>query len=453
MAKSNVAQAVINPDAPDTSLEAKVGYVDNGTERVDPKRYYDKAFMDQEWAHLWTRVWQIAGVESDLPESGDYLIYTLRHEQILVVRQDDGSIKAFFNVCPHRGNRLVHNQCGSAASFTCSFHSWNFGLDGALGSITDEDTFRAEVIKHRPGLKAVRCETLAGIIFVNLNHDAAPVKDCIGLPEGYLEAYRLDEMNVVRHVVSEWGSNWKTGVDAFYESYHLHAVHPETQGVMGDLNVQYDLYPHGASRMIVPLAQVSPRFPDQTSVNAGLQYMMGDAGMQADDYVGDAAGVRRAIQKAKRARAERIGLDYTALTDGQLTDSWATGIFPNVQIGLHPEGAFLMRFMPHPTDPERFFYDTMTLFRHADDESYKAPAWMGIPQGTDLTGEDRPDTEYIPLGEPPNLGLVLDQDSELLPVVQEGARSMGFDGPLWGEQEQRLRHFHVELDRYLASDK
>jgi len=231
------------------------------------------------------------------------------------------------------------------------------------------------------------------------------------------------------------------------------AAHTETRGVVGDVNVQDDLYPSGARHMSVPMAEVSPRLPDQTSGSAELEYMMGDAGMQADDYVGDAAGVRRAIQKAKRARAERIDLDYSDLTDGQLTDSWATGIFPNVQIGLHPEGAFLMRFMPHPTDPQRFFYDTMTLFRHADDESYKAPAWMGIPEGTDLTGEDRPDTEYIPLGEPPNLGLVLDQDSELLPVVQEGQRSMGFDGPLWGEQEQRLRHFHVELDRYLAGDK
>ncbi|MFK7888748.1 MAG: SRPBCC family protein [Gammaproteobacteria bacterium] len=453
MAERTVAQAVINPEAPDTSLEAKVPYVDNGTERLGKERYYDPEFMAQEWRQLWTRVWQIAGVASDLPEAGDYLVYTIRHEQILVVRQEDMSVRAFFNVCPHRGNRLVHNPCGSAASFTCSFHSWNFGLDGSLGTITDEETFRPEVIAHRPGLKEIRCELLAGIVFVNMNANAGPLKDAIGLPEGYLEAYRIDKMNVVRHVVSEWGANWKTGVDAFYESYHLHAVHPETQGVMGDLNVQYDLYPHGASRMIVPLAQVSPRFPDQNSVNEGLKFMMGDAGMQADDYVGDAAGVRRAIQKAKRARAERIGLDYSALSDGQLTDSWATGIFPNVQIGLHPEGAFLMRFMPHATDPERFYYDTMTLYRHAEDPDYKAPAWMGIPENIDLTGEDRPDTEYVPLGEPPNLGLVLDQDSELLPVVQEGSRSMGFDGPLWSEQEQRLRHFHVELDRHLKGER
>ena len=95
----------------------------------------------------------------------------------------------------------------------------------------------------------------------------------------------------------------------------------------------------------------------------------------------------------------------------------------------------------------------MTLYRPADDPNYKAPDWMGIPEGTDLTGENRPDTEYEPLGEPPNLGLVLDQDSELLPVVQKGMRSRGFDGPLWSEQEQRLRHFHVEIDRYLNGER
>lgn len=444
---------VINPTATADSLEAKQPFVDNGVDRFPSSRYYSTAFMEREWEHLWTRSWQIAGLMSDLREAGDYLVYKIRHEQILVVRQDDGEIKGFYNVCPHRGNRIVHNASGSASSFTCSFHSWQFGLCGTLKNITDKDSFRPEVIKHSPGLKEIRCETVAGIIFVNMDHNAAPAKDRIGLPAGYLEAYKLDEMHVVRHVVSEWGANWKTGVDAFYESYHLHAVHPETQGVMGDLNVQYDLYPYGASRMIVPLAQKSPRLPDQDSVDAGLQYMMQDAGMDPAGYGGDALGVRPAIQASKRERAKRIGLDYEDLVDGQLTDSWATGIFPNVQIGLHPEGAFLMRFMPHETDPERFYYDTMTLFRHADDDSYKAPDWMGIPEGTDLTGEIRPDTEYVSLGEPPNLGLVLDQDADLLPVVQQGIRSRGFYGPLWSEQEQRLRHFHVEIDRYLNDER
>ena len=180
---------------------------------------------------------------------------------------------------------------------------------------------------------------------------------------------------------------------------------------------------------------------------------MGDAGMDPTDYDGDAAGVRPAIQVAKRERAARIGLDYSELTDGQLTDSWATGIFPNVQIGLHPEGAFLMRFLPHPTDPERFYYDTITMYRPVDDPSFQVPDWMGLPEGTDVSGEVRAEREIVPFGEPPNLGLVLDQDSELLPVVQKGIRSKAFKGPLWCEQEIRLRHFHAEVDEYLAGKK
>ncbi|MCZ6516357.1 MAG: RHO alpha subunit C-terminal catalytic domain-containing protein, partial [Gammaproteobacteria bacterium] len=234
---------------------------------------------------------------------------------------------------------------------------------------------------------------------------------------------------------------------------HLHAVHPETQTVMNDMNVQCDLYPNGFSRMVVPLAVKSERVDDQEEIDAGLEYMMQSAGMQPAEFPGSAREVREAIQPAKRRRAERCGLDYSDMVNGQLTDSWATGIFPNVQIGLHAEGAFLMRFMPHPTDPERFFYNTMTLWRPADDPSYTVPGWMGLPEGTDVSGETRPDIERTGVGEPPNLGLVLDQDSRLLPSIQAGIRSRGFEGPLWSEQEQRLRHFHTELDRYLCGEK
>ena len=175
--------------------------------------------------------------------------------------------------------------------------------------------------------------------------------------------------------------------------------------------------------------------------------------MNPEEFEGTARDVRAAIAKAKRERASRVGLNYDHFTDGQLTDSWATGVFPNVQIGMHPEGVFLMRFMPHPTDPEKFFYDTMTLVRPVNDPDYTVPGWMGLPEGTDTTGDFRPDTEYVGVGEPANLGLVLDQDSELLPVVQKGIRSRGFDGAMLSEQEQRLRHFHTELDRYISGEK
>jgi phenylpropionate dioxygenase-like ring-hydroxylating dioxygenase large terminal subunit len=259
-------------------------------------------------------------------------------------------------------------------------------------------------------------------------------------------------MKVVRQVRSEWGSNWKVGVEAFYESYHLHSVHPETQGVMGDLNVQYDLYANGASRMIVPMGQPSPRFNDQQTVNEGLKMMLRDAGIDPEDFEGSAADVRKAIQDGKRERSERLGLGYERFEDSQLSDSWATGIFPNTQIGCHPEAMFFMRFLPHETDPERFYYDTMTLLMPVDDPNYTAPAWMGLPEGTDVTGAVRPNIEHFTREQDASLGLVLSQDSHLLPVVQKGMRSRGFKGQLWGEQEQRLRHFHVELERRLSDD-
>ena len=452
--KLNIVESwQIDPNADAGNLEAKQPYVDNGLDHPDPKVYFDREVMEREWERVWTRTWLIAGIETDIPEPGDYSVFRVRHENIIIVRQEDGSVKAMYNVCAHRGNRMVHNDRGFANEFTCSFHSWRYGLDGECTHITDKETFNPEIACRKFRMREVRCEVHAGIVFINMDDDAPPLKERLGLPEGYLEAYEIDKMHCVRHTVSEWAANWKTGVEAFYETYHLHSVHPETQDVMNDLAVQVDLYPHGFSRMLVPIAVKTLRQDDQDAMNPSLQYMMMEAGMAPEEFEGSARDVRGAIAKAKRERAVRVGLNYDHFTDGQLTDSWATGVFPNVQIGLHPEGAFLMRFMPHATDPERFYYDTMTLVRPVDDPNYHVPGWMGLPEGTDTSGEIRPDTEYTAIGEPPNLGLVLDQDSELLPVVQKGIRSRGFEGPVWSEQEQRLRHFHAELNRYLRGEK
>jgi phenylpropionate dioxygenase-like ring-hydroxylating dioxygenase large terminal subunit len=439
--------------APKESLEAKQPEVDNGLDIPDPSRYYSKEFMALEWKKLWPRVWLLAGVASDIPEEGDYFVFEVGQEEFIITRQASGAIRAFYNVCPHRGNRVCLNERGSVGQFSCSFHGWQFGLDGKLKRITDEKTFNPKLVSHRPGMSEVRCETLGGIIFINMNDSAAPLAEAIGLPPGYIENYEIDKMHVVHHVRSEWAANWKTGVDAFYETYHLPWVHPQTQTVMEDYS-QYDLYPNGASRMIVPICVKSHRVGDQVTVTPDLQFMLKEGGVDPAKFKGSAREVREAIQKAKRARARRVGLThYERFTDGQLTDSWATGLFPNVQMGMHPEGVFIMRFLPHATEPERFFYETMILYRHVDDPDYTVPAWMGLPAGVDTTGATRPAMIHVPLGEKPNLGEVLDQDSDLLPVQQKGIRSRAFRGPLWSEQEQRVRHFHRELDRYISGAK
>jgi phenylpropionate dioxygenase-like ring-hydroxylating dioxygenase large terminal subunit len=443
---------IVNPNAPAGSLEAKLPYVDNGTATLDPARYHAREFMALEWQRLWPKAWLIAGVSSDLPEIGSYCLFEIGSESFIISRTENG-VRAFYNVCTHRGTRLVAQPYGRKSFHVCPFHAWRFNHRGELLGVTDRETFRDEVLCEARGLAEIRCEEYAGIVFVNMDEHAAQLRERIGLPPGYLEAYGIDQMKVVRHVQTEWAANWKIGVEAFYESYHLHVVHPETRAVMADLAVQYDLYPHGASRMIVPIGQMSPRVKDQDTLNDGLAYMLQTVGVDPASHQGNARGVRGAIARAKRENAKQAGLDYARFSDGQLTDSWATGIFPNVQIGCHPEGVFLMRFLPHPTDPERFYYNTMTLIRVSEDPHHKAPDWMGIPEGTDLSGRVRPPLEKFGVGEDGNLGQVLSQDAELLPEVQRGVRSRGFKGPLWGEQEQRLRHFHTELERYLTDDR
>ena len=87
--------------------------------------------MQLEWEHLWPRVWLLAGVVSDIPEEGDYSTFAIGAEEIMLVRQADASIKAFYNVCPHRGNKLALNDRGSVAQFTCAFHGWQFHTTAA----------------------------------------------------------------------------------------------------------------------------------------------------------------------------------------------------------------------------------------------------------------------------------------------------------------------------------
>lgn len=424
--------------------------IDNGTARPTPERYHDKAFAAAEWEKVFARNWLIACPSSDVREPGDFAKFDIGPESFIIVRGDDGALHAHYNVCPHRGSRLVLADYGSMTSFTCPFHSWQFSLEGENIAVTDPETFRPEVLCHDLSLTSVHCEEAAGLVFISMDPDIQPLKDWLAPVLAHLELYDIAKMNVVQHRRSDWGANWKGGVDAFAEIYHLHAVHPQTQCLMDD-RTQIDLYPGGFSRQFVPFAQPSPRFADQESVNPGIELMLRDAGIDPAGYTGTARDTRSAVQQAKRERATRNGLDYDKFSDSQLSDSTVYSIFPNAQIGLHPEAVFLHRFVPHATDPNQFTYDTCILYRHIDVPGFTAPAWMGLSEEIDMTGETRPDIVRTGLGEPPGLGEVLDQDSELLPIVQAGARSRGFRGPLWSDQEARLRHFHAELDRQMTA--
>lgn len=442
----------INPAASPDSFEAKAPYVDHGTDVITGDRYWTTEWMERERTQLWAKVWNWAGRIEQIPDAGDFIVFEVGRESFLVVRGDDGEVRAFFNVCPHRGNRLALDGGSVAGGFTCPFHRWQFGLDGRNTLVTDRETFRPEALCRDLDLAEVRCEVWEGFIFLNMDADAVPLLEHLGPLVAHAKPYRLSEMRIMRWMRSTWDSNWKVAVDGFNEAYHVHAIHPEILPVFNDYHAQIDLYANGMSRMVTKFAHESPRYPGARPdvLNEGLRATMIEAGLDPDAFAGRMEEVRPAVQQARRARAEQLGLDYSGFLDNQLTDDWNYDIFPNIQMGIHPEGVSLLYFRPHKHDPRKFVFDVIVMMHPQPDAAILPPAYMGLPDGWDISGREPAEPQEVDWREG-GLGQVFDQDSGLFPMVQEGIESQGYRGAVLSEQEQRIRHFHAELDRYMAA--
>ncbi|AUW59581.1 (2Fe-2S)-binding protein [Sphingobium sp. SCG-1] len=443
---------IVNPQAPDDSYEAKAPYVNNGADPISPERYYSLDYMEKERTHLWAKVWNWAAREEDIPDAGDYVMFELGRESFIITRDDEDRVRAYFNVCPHRGNRLVSDDSGSRpGGFTCPFHNWRFDLDGKIDHVTDKETFRPEALCRNMDLTEVRCESWEGFIFINMDQDAKPLLDHLGPLPAHAKPYRLQEMRIMRRVRAVWESNWKVAVDGFNEAYHVHAIHPQILPVFNDYHAQIDLYPNGMSRMVTKFAYESPRM-GVDGLNPGLRATMQEVGIDPDSFAGPKDAVRPAVQAAKRARAERLGIDYSGFLDNQLTDDWNYDIFPNIQMGIHPEGVSMLYFRPHATDPRKFVFDVIVMMHPQEDPQILPPAYMGLPEGWDISGREPVEVQHIDWREG-GLGEVFDQDSSLFAEVQRGIESVGFRGSILSEQEQRIGHFHAELDRYINATR
>ncbi|MFP6837845.1 MAG: aromatic ring-hydroxylating dioxygenase subunit alpha [Pseudomonadales bacterium] len=444
----------LNPDAAPDSPEALAPYVDNGEEIFTTDRYSSEEYAELEWDRMWARTWTLAGLVADIPKVGDYFKYDLGRESFIVVRigEQPDAIKAFYNVCQHRGNQLVRNDFGSVRTFRCFFHSWEWEIDGKLKLIPEAESYPPGVIADEPPLSAVRCELWDGFVFLNMDIDAEPLLDFLApLPE-HLAPYRFAEMKAVKDLQTPWPCNWKIAHDAFIEVQHVHAVHPEILGFINDYDVQWDLYRNGMSRMLLKFGEVSPKLADRTTVNEGLEGLMREVDLDPDAYTDTAAGVREAIQQAKRSWATSRNIDYSMYTDNQLTDDWNYSLFPNITFNAHPEGLLIQRFRPHPRDPQSMVYDLLVLIHPIEDPDYNVPGYMGVEPGTDLSGKSRPKRRIIEYGED-GLGFVINQDAIMMGYMQRGVQSRGYKGARYSHQEQQLRHWHKELERYLSGEK
>lgn len=414
---------------------AKMPDPELGYDLIPAERYTSRDFMKLEWEHVWTKVWLLAGRSDDIPDPGDYICTEIGNESVLIVRQDDRSLKAFHNVCLHRGNRLRPPGIGKGAeNFRCMYHHWTYGLDGAITHIPDMSSF-PQGCPPSGRIKPLPAGEWGSFVWFSLNPDAEPLLDYLSPVHAHLAPYHFERMRMVRDITVEWDCNWKASVDAFNESYHVQGIHPQLMWYLDDVNLQIDCYGQH-NRYLIPFGTISPRKDLPSQIPPPIQYMMEKAGMDPAEWEGPMTAIRKAIQSHMREHAHRKGRDYSELNDDQLTDDYHYTIFPNVTLNTHADDLMLFRQRPHPSDPDKMYYD-IWMFELPDaekddpDEEHRRPRHQIFRHG------DK------------SIGLVLDQDAFNLPNVQKGMHSSGFEGLWLGDQELRIRHFHSVLDEYL----
>jgi phenylpropionate dioxygenase-like ring-hydroxylating dioxygenase large terminal subunit len=397
---------------------------------IPAERYTSPDYMAREWAHLWTKVWLLGGRSADLAAPGDWIATDIGRESVMLVRQHDGSVRAFPNVCLHRGNRLRPEGRGTAEAFRCLYHHWTYDLDGAIKHIPDLGSF-PQGAPPEGRLPPLPCAEWGGFVWFSLNPDVEPLADFLDPLPRHLDPYRFDRMAMTRDITIEWDCNWKASVDAFNESYHVQGIHPQLKWYLDDVDIQIDCYERH-SRYLIPFAAISPRVPVPSTIPPAIQHIMLKAGMDPAAYEGRVSDIRRDVQRHMRATGAARGYDYSRLNDDQLTDDYHYMIFPNVTLNCHADDLMLFRQRPHATDPDRMLYDI----------------WMFemLPEGAEPPA--RPRHQHFRHGEK-SIGQVLDQDAMNLPTVQKGMHSSAFKGLWLGDQELRIRHFHKVLDDYI----
>ena len=185
--------------------------------------YTDEGIFAEEMENIFGRVWKFVCYETELPEAGDYRTTMVAGKPLVIVRGDDGNIRTFYNVCPHRGAEIVRKPSGNGKNFTCLFHHWTFDRQGECVSIPLPDGYEdAGVSKEGQSLREVRTEIRLGFIFVNLDDEAGSLDDYLNGALEFAEAPFSDgKMEVFHFHRAVIDGNWKHWMDTDRELYHL----------------------------------------------------------------------------------------------------------------------------------------------------------------------------------------------------------------------------------------
>src|SRR5215211_3506425 len=337
---------------------------------LDPRLYLDSGILDRELETIFSRTWQYAGHVGDLPEAGSYLTAIAGDQPVLVLRGDDGEIRAFRNVCRHRGSQLLRGSGRCKKAIRCRYHGWTYdATDGKLLGVPEHRGF-AELDKSKLGLMPARVDSLAGLLFVNLDPDAPSLAETTGDLGSRLERYSLPELaRFTNFGETRQPANWKIVAENYLEGYHVPIAHPGLMRLLDYKRYSFELH---------------------------------------DGWAWFEAPMRDAPSSNFRERLyQRLVRPMPGLEEADRRVWRYAFVFPNTTIDLHPDQVNVWQMVPAGTGETR---DVWGIFGPRK----RSPlARLAQRLNHDLNGE------------------VLDEDIDLVAGVQSGIRTRGYQpGPL-----------------------
>ncbi len=231
MATQTTAPA-LTPLPPDLGQRWRERYPELGTGPVSTHSITSPEWFEYERDFIFKKAWLYAGTADEVAEPGDYIVREVHAAKasVLIVRDRDGEIRAFHNVCRHRGNKLVWDYRGHVrgGAWVCPFHGFAYDGKGELRFVPEEGNF-AEPLCGKLNLVPVHCDTVAGMVFINLDPEPEETLDeFLGPMTDHLADYPFASLPHRFHYQSYQRSNWKLGLDAQSEVYHVPYLHGET---------------------------------------------------------------------------------------------------------------------------------------------------------------------------------------------------------------------------------
>jgi phenylpropionate dioxygenase-like ring-hydroxylating dioxygenase large terminal subunit len=430
---------------------------DMPTDAIAIEPYVSEEFARLERERMWPNVWLFAAREDEMPDTGDTVVFEINEKSFLLVRQKDGGVRAFYNVCLHRGRKL-RTKSGNTTQLRCPFHGFTWRNDGSLKEIPCAWDFK-HLEDQDMSLPEVRVNLWQGFVMITENNAIPEFTEWVGPVLDQYEAYDLTNRYTVMWVAKRIDANWKATAEAFMEAWHSVTTHPQLLPFLGDANSRYDLYGDNFNRAITPSGVLSPHMTgkdQQYVLDKMAEFSGGKDARNNRRFSADAEGsdldpadpffARKILAEANRQGfSANDGHDYSDKSDSEMLDNFTYNIFPN----FAPWGGFvpalLYRWLPGDT---------------ADSCVMEIRILAPTPKG-----QTRPravERVYIPDDQPfswanhimgESLAGVFDQDMSNLPHVQTGMKSSA-NGKmeLGAYQDSRVRHFNQTLMKYIDGE-